>query len=128
MSNHSSSFSRRNFLENIGCGFGSIALASMLEQDAQAASNPLTSKRPPLPAKARAVIQIFCPGGLSHIDSWDYKPELARRNGQPFDADGKLQFFASKPGSCQGSYWPFRQYGQCGRWMSDLFPQLATCV
>ena len=66
--------------------------------------------------------------GLSHIDSWDYKPELSRRNGQPFDSDGKLQFFASKPGNCQGSWWPFRQHGECGRWMSDLFPKLAERV
>ncbi len=128
MSNHFPSFSRRNFLEKIGNGFGSIALASMLEQDAQAASNPLAARRPPLPAKARAVIQIFCPGGLSHVDSWDHKPELTKRSGKPFDPDGKMQFFASKPGNCQGSYWPFRQHGQCGRWISDLFPQLATCV
>ncbi len=97
-------------------------------QGAVPTKNPLAPKAPHHPAKAKAVIQIFCPGGLSHIDSWDYKPELTKRNGQPFDTDGKLQFFASKPGVCQGSYWPFRQHGQCGRWMSDLFPQLATCV
>ncbi|HSI12429.1 MAG TPA: DUF1501 domain-containing protein, partial [Chthoniobacter sp.] len=118
---------RRDFLWQLGGGLGGVALTSMLAKAAEA-KNPLAPKRPHFAAKAKAVIQIFCPGGLSHIDSWDYKPELARRNGQPFDADGKLQFFASKPGSCQGSYWPFRQHGQCGRWMSDLFPQLATCV
>ena len=56
------------------------------------------------PAKAKAVIQIFCPGGVSQVDTWDYKPELAKRNGTPFDPDGKLQFFASKPGNCQGSF------------------------
>ena len=77
-------------------------------------------------AKAKAVIHIFCPGGLSHVDTWDYKPELTRRTGTPFDPDGTLQFFASKPGDCQGSYWPFRQHGQCGRWMSDLFPRLGA--
>ena len=128
MSTHFSGPSRRDFLQKIGGGFGSIALASLLEKDSRAATNPLSAKRPPLPAKARAVIQIFCPGGLSHVDSWDYKPELAKRSGKPFDPDGKMQFFASKPGNCQGSYWPFRQHGQCGRWISDLFPQLATCV
>ena len=128
MNTHFTGPSRRDFLQKIGGGFGSIALASLLDQDAQAATNPLSAKRPPLPAKARAVIQIFCPGGLSHVDSWDYKPELAKRSGKPFDPDGKMQFFASKPGNCQGSYWPFRQHGQCGRWISDLFPQLATCV
>lgn len=119
--------SRRDFLWELGGGFGGVALAAMLNE-AHAATNPMAAKRPPLPAKARAVIQIFCPGGLSHVDTWDYKPELAKRTGKPFDTDGKVQFFASKPGNCQGSYWPFRQHGQCGRWMSDLFPNLARCV
>ena len=119
--------SRRDFLWELGGGLGGMALSTMLSE-AQAATNPLAARRPPLPAKARSVIQIFCPGGLSHVDSWDYKPELAKRSGKPFDPDGKMQFFASKPGNCQGSYWPFRQHGQCGRWISDLFPQLATCV
>jgi hypothetical protein len=120
---------RRDFLWQAGGGLGGVALASMLAQDsAAAATNPLAAKSAGMPAKARAVIQIFCPGGLSHVDSWDYKPELTRRTGKPFDPDGKMQFFASKPGNCQGSYWPFRQQGQCGRWISDLFPKLATCV
>jgi len=120
--------SRRDFLWELGGGLGGVALASLLHGEAQAAANPLAQKAGHFPAKAKAVIQIFCPGGLSHVDSWDYKPELAARSGKPFDPDGKLQFFASKPGNCQGSYWPFRQHGQCGRWMSDLFPQLAQRV
>jgi hypothetical protein len=62
------------------------------------------------------------------VDTWDYKPELAKRNGTPFDPDGKLQFFASKPGNCQGSYWEFKRHGVCGRPMSGLFPRLAGCV
>ena len=122
-----SATSRREFLTHAGGGFGAMALAAMLGE-AHAASNPLSAKQPSMPAKARAVIQIFCPGGLSHLDSWDYKPELTKRTGKPFDPDGKLTFFASKPGNCQGSYWPFRQHGQCGRWVSDLFPQLSGCV
>ncbi|MEY4484454.1 MAG: hypothetical protein RL693_1906, partial [Verrucomicrobiota bacterium] len=115
---------RRNFLQS----FSGAALASMLHRDASAASNPLAPKTEHHPAKARAVIQIFCPGGLSHVDTWDYKPELAKRTGKPFDTDGSVQFFASKPGNCQGSYWPFRQHGQSGLWMSDLFPNLSRCV
>ena len=130
--------SRRDFLWQLGGGLGGVALTTLLA-DARAASpqtpdprpqtqNPLAPRPAPSPARARAVIQIFCPGGLSHVDSWDWKPELAKRSGQPFDPTGKLQFFASKPGNCQGSYWPFRQHGRCGRWMSDLFPRLAGCV
>ena len=80
------------------------------------------------PAKAKRIIQIFCSGGLSHVDTYDYKPELERRAGTPFDPGGKLQFFASKPGNCQPSYWKFRRRGQSGIWMSDLLPKLATCV
>jgi len=121
------SVSRRDFLWELGGGLGGVALATMMN-NAHAATSPLASKAGHHPAKARAVIQIFCPGGLSHIDSWDHKPELAKRQGKPFDPDGKLQFFASKPGACQQSYWPFRQHGQCGRWMSDLFPKLAQRV
>ena len=119
---------RRDFLWELGGGLGGVALASMLTEANAASRNPLAAKTAHHAPKAKAVIQIFCPGGLSHIDSWDYKPELAKRNGQPFDAGGKVQFFASKPGMCQGSYWPFRQHGQSGRWISDLFPQLAGCV
>lgn len=123
---------RREHLQWLGGGFGSLALASLLHEahaeTSPSPANPLSARKTHHPAKARAVIQIFCPGGLSHVDTWDHKPELARRQGQPFDPDGKVQFFASKPGNCQGSYWPFRQHGGCGRWMSDLFPRLARCV
>lgn len=118
---------RREFLNRLGGGFGGLALAAMLNTT-EAASSPLTAKAAHHPAKAKAIIQIFCPGGLSQVDTWDYRPVLAQRQGKPFDPDGKLQFFASKPGGCQGSYFPFRPYGECGRWISDLFPRLATCV
>jgi hypothetical protein len=116
---------RRNFLQSLS----GTALASLLHRDASAASsNPLSPKGGHHVAKAKAVIQIFCPGGLSHVDTWDYKPVLEKRQGKPFDPDGKLTFFASKPGNCQQSWWKFRQHGECGRWMSDLFPKLATKV
>ena len=118
------STTRRNFLQS----FSGAALASLLNRDAEGSTNPLAPKLGHHPATAKAVIQIFCPGGMSHLDSFDYKPELAKRQGKPFDADGKLTFFASKPGNCQGSYWPFRQHGECGRWISDLFPKLAQRV
>lgn len=115
---------RRNFLHSLS----GTALATLLHRDASAAGHPLAPKGGHHPAKAKAVIQIFCPGGLSHVDTWDYKPALEKRQGQPFDPDGTLQFFASKPGNCQQSWWKFRQHGECGRWISDLFPKLATCV
>ena len=115
--------SRRSFLQSLGCGFGTMALGGLWAKEATA--NQLAIHHP---AKAKRVIQIFCSGGLSHVDTYDYKPELERRAGTPFDPGGKLQFFASKPGNCQPSYWKFRRRGQSGIWMSDLLPKLATCV
>lgn len=105
-------------METAAGGIGGLALSSMLAHGAQPHHTP----------KAKRVIQIFCPGGMSHVDTFDYKPELIKRAGKPFDPDGKIQFFASKPGNCQPGWWPFRQHGQCGRWVSDLFPKLATHV
>ena len=125
------SISRRRFLATTGGGFGAAALTHLLANETAgvaAMNNPLSARGGHLPAKARAVIQIFCPGGMSHLDTWDYRPELVRRAGKPFDPDGKLTFFASKPGNCQPSYWPFHQHGECGRWVSGLLPKLATCV
>jgi hypothetical protein len=108
-----------DFLRAAGGGLGALALSAL------ASTAPL---RPHRAARARRVIQIFCPGGMSHIDTFDYKPALIKRAGQPFDPGGKLQFFASKPGNCQPSHWPFHQHGQSGLWVSDLLPRLATCV
>ena len=109
---------RRSALKLAGGGFGSLALSAMLHADQPAHHAP----------KAKSVIQIFCPGGMSQVDTFDYKPELAKRAGKPFDPDGKLQFFASKPGNCQPGFWKFRQHGESSLWMSDLFPKLATCI
>ena len=115
---------RRDLLQASAGGFGWMAAQAMLQREATAASNRGLHH----PAKAKAVIQIFCPGGMSQVDTFDYKPELARRAGQPFDPDGKLQFFASKPGNCRPGFWQFRQHGESGLWMSDLFPKLAQRV
>lgn len=123
--------SRRDLLWRLGGGLGGVALAALLERDrllAQPSARPGLAGLPHFAPKAKAVIQIFCPGGVSHVDTWDYKPELARRAGRPFDPDGRLTFFASTPGNCQPSYWRFRQRGQCGRWISDLFPNFSECV
>lgn len=111
---------RRAFLQRAGGGLGGVALATLLHEESRARSH----HRP----KAKQIIQIFCSGGLSHVDTFDYKPELQKRAGKPFDESGKLQFFASKPGNCQPSYWNFRQHGQAGLWVSDLLPGLASCV
>lgn len=126
--------SRRDFLWKAGGGLGGVALTALLSQEGrlQAQDNPRTnpaaSRAPHFPAIATNVIEIFCPGGMSHVDTWDYKPELEKQHGQPFDAQLGLQTFAGIAGNFAKSFWPFRQHGECGRWISDLFPRLAGHV
>ena len=137
----SSPRSRRSFLWECGGGLGGVALAAMLDQDgklsgertllgadALAPRSPLASRLPHQAARATNVIQIFCPGGMSHVDTWDYKPELERQHGKPFDPELGKQTFAGIGGNYAKSHWPFRQHGECGRWLSDLFPRLAGHV
>ena len=62
-------------------------------------------------------------GAASQCDTFDYKPELIKRNGQPFDPGEKVELFQSSPGACLASPWAWKQYGQSGKWMSDLVPQ-----
>lgn len=137
LNSNRSPVSRRRFLAEFGGGLGSVALAAMLAEEGALAQTPSASDAAPRvlaakiahhPPKAERVIQIFCPGGISHLDTWDYRPVLEARAGQPFDPNGELTFFASKPGNCQPSFWKFRQHGECGKWMSDLFPHLSECV
>src|ERR1041384_440688 len=84
---------RRDMLRNTGRGFGSIALAAMLGESAMVeparaeVANPLAPKAPHRPARAKAVIHLFMHGGVSHVDTFDPKPELAKRNGQTISAE-----------------------------------------
>lgn len=116
---------RREFLWNTGGGIGSIALAALMaEEDAEAQRiNGLHH-----PAEAKRVVQIFLSGAASQVDTFDYKPELIRRAGQPFDPGGKIELFQSNPGTVMPSPWTWKQYGQSGRWVSSLLPHLAECV
>ena len=122
--------SRRDFLWQSGGGLGGVALASMLQQAGllQGSQNPQSAKASPYPAKAERVIQIFCPGGMSHVDSWDYKPMLEKLHGKPFDREDGKNFFSGKAGNYAKSFWDFKQHGQSGKWMSSLFPRLSNCV
>lgn len=116
--------SRRQMLGMMGDGFGVCALMAMLQADGASADEKMPHHSP----KAKAVIQIFCPGGMSHVDTWDYRPELERLHGQSFDAELGKQTFAGVAGEYAKSFWAFRQYGECGRWMSSLFPKLSDHV
>ena len=128
---------RRAFLAGSGGGFGAMALAHLLGADA-ALADPATGKllrpRPELNgglhhrARATRVVQLFMSGAASQCDTFDYKPVLALRNGRKFDPGGKVELFQSEPGAIMGSPWKWRQHGQCGHWVSDLLPHLATCV
>ncbi len=112
-------------------GLGSIALAWMLRHEAlgEAVKASHRNEVPPhFPPRAKRIIQIFCGGGVSHIDTFDYKPELERLHGKSLDNKGENKGFFGQPGRIMKSPFAFRQYGQSGAWVSDLFPQLAECV
>jgi hypothetical protein len=122
--------SRRELLWRSGGGLGGIALAAMLGADSLlAAPSPSTLGRH-FPPKAKRVIQLFMNGGASQCDTFDYKPELIKRHGQTFDPGPGVVVEAatSQPGTVLKSPWDWRQHGQCGRWVSSVFPHVATCV
>src|SRR4051812_41968330 len=124
---------RREFLHQIGGGFTSLALAGMMSRDGAFASelgydNPLAPKQPALPAKAKSVIFLFMYGGPSHMDTFDYKPKLYALDGKTIPVKTFGRGGKKNEGRVVGPKWGFRQYGECGKWVRDLFPHLATCV
>jgi hypothetical protein len=126
---------RREFLGSMGTGLGTIALAWLLAQESAAgqsgarnAESPVAPRNPHFPPKAKRVVQIFCPGAASQIDLWEYKPELQRRHGQPMPGLTGVSSFQGGNGNLMRSPWEWKQYGQCGKWISDLIPHLGACV
>jgi hypothetical protein len=123
--------SRRDFLWRTGGGLGGIALAHLLGSQ-QLLAGP-SQPRPEFngglhhPARARRVLQLFMNGGVSQIDTFDYKPELTKRHGQQVDFGIKAAA-TSVPGPVMKSPFKWKQHGQCGRWVSDVFPHVAGCV
>ena len=125
--------SRRDFLRRAGAGCGVIALAGLLSEETRATSltegNPFTSRPSHFPAAAKSVIWLFMHGAPSQVDTWDYKPELWRRDGQELpDFDQSTGFFAGRAGPIMRPPFRFRQYGESGTWASDLFPSLSRHV
>lgn len=117
------SLSRRSLLRAAGAGFGQLALAGLLgsvvnKAAAQQlnANNPLAPKRPPLPAKAKRIIFLFMEGAMSSVDTFEYKPELEKRNGKSGPGGGTIT----------ASRFKFKQYGDSGSYFSELLPNLAT--
>ena len=123
---------RRELLRKAGCGLGLVGLTSLLDSLGLRASeglNPLAAKPGHFPAKAKAVIWLFMNGGPSHIDTWDYKPELIKRDGQELPGlDRNTGFFTEEVGPLMKSPFAFAQHGQSGTWVSEIFPHLATQV
>ncbi len=128
---------RREFLWETGAGFTGLAMTGMLSANhffasqAHAASdfaNPLAARKPPLPAKAKSVIFLFMYGGPSHVDTFDYKPKLYPLDGKTIDVKTFGRGGKRSQSRVVGPKWQFKQYGQCGKQVSDLFPHLATCV
>ena len=133
MTNHIHNFcgrTRREFLWESGCGFGAAALASLLSADGAlgAAANPLAPKAAPGAAKAKSVIFLFMYGGPSHIDTFDYKPSMVGMDGKTIAVKTHGRGGHKSEGRIVEPRWKFQQYGQSGKWVSDLFPNLATCV
>lgn len=117
---------RRHWLADTATGLGGIALAWLLSSE-RAQATELGTK-PHFAAKAKRVIQIFSPGGVSHLDTFDYRPELERLDGQRLEGKGEIDTFFAVPGVLRKSFYPFKQHGQSGAWVSDLLPNLATCA
>jgi hypothetical protein len=136
-------FSRRHLLANAGGGAGLLALASLLADEgllspaaaADSATNPAGSLNPlaahpgHYAAKAKSVIWLFMNGGPSQVDTWDHKPELAKRDGQELKGfDKNTGFFTGQVGPVMKSPFKFAQHGGSGSWVSEIFPGMAKHV
>src|SRR5262245_5060684 len=128
--------SRREFLRRTGMGFGTLALAGLLDRQGLLAADaderslhPLAPRAGHHPARAQSVIWLFINGGPSHVDTWDYKPELERRDGQELPGfDRNTGFFTDQVGPLMRSPFRFRRHGQSGTWVSEIFPGIARHV
>jgi hypothetical protein len=120
---------RRHFLSFSVSGIGSVALSSLLarENTARAATKGEAADPPPhFPAKVKRVIHITACGGVSQIDTFDYKPELARQHGKPLGGSERPDVFFGQVGLLRKNDWEFKQRGESGLWVSELLPELAT--
>lgn len=126
----SNSLSRRAMLQRSAAGFGHLALAGLLAKESAGAAtvaNALAAKQPHFPARAKRVIFLFMKGGPSHVDTFDPKPLLTRDDGgkYPFE-EPRIKF--AETGKLLKSPWKFKQYGQSGLPVSELFPNVAQCA
>ena len=132
--NHSlRNISRRRMLQRSACGFGSLALAGLCHKQAQGRDripNDLRPREPMFPPRAKRVIFIFMQGGPSQIDTFDYKPDLIKNDGQDIDFTGVRfgTFGTRSKRKLLKPLWGFKQHGECGQYVSELFPHMAQHV
>ncbi len=122
-----SGLSRRGFLRQSGGGFGTMALAALLGNEAQGASS-IIHPSVTHPAKAKRVIQLFMSGAASHLDLWDYKPELVKYDGKASDFGEKVETFQDGLGPWMKPVWEFKQYGQSGKMLGETVAPLGAHV
>lgn len=122
---------RRRFLSDAASGLGAIALASLFGQEGLLAdetnvdpARPYEVRPSHYPAKAKNVIVVFCAGGVSQLETWDYKPELLRRDGKPLEG-GPAVTFQGPAGNLARPQYAFRPRGETGKMVSDMIPHLA---
>ncbi|MFT7631461.1 MAG: hypothetical protein ACI87E_002499, partial [Mariniblastus sp.] len=127
--------SRREFLKQSGSGFGSLALASMLQMDGLLpdGTSPLDSSNGAVrvlhhPPKAKRVIQLFMAGAASHLDLWDYKPLLEKKHGEQSDFGEHVEAFQNGLGPWMKSPFKFSAFGQSGKMLSEVVAPLGACV
>jgi hypothetical protein len=131
MTRHPTSFtpSRREVLSRAATGFGAVALAALLAEDGRASDAPAGKPVRHHPPKAKSVIFLYMDGGPSQIDTFDYKPFLAKYDGKDPHSVFKVeptQF--NNVGKVMASPWKFKQHGGSGLWVSELFPHVARCA
>lgn len=118
---------RRQVLRRMGAGFGSLALATLLADDAAAQkpipSKPLSPRAPHFAARAKRVIFLFMPGGPSQVDTFDPKPTLTREHGKP-----SPKLYLNQKRNLLASPWKFTKRGKSGLEVSELFPHVGSCI
>ncbi len=125
---------RRAFLRQAGSGFGMLALAGLLDQQGLLAANttdlnPLAPRPQHFESKAKSVIWLFMNGGQSQVDTWDYKPELARLDGKELEGfDANTGFFKDQVGPLMKSPFKFQKHGQTSTYVSEILPNIARHV
>ena len=130
--------SRREMLHRLGAGFGTLGLTGVLAElkglEAQASGastpsvgSPLSPRVPHFAPRAKHVIQLFMPGGPSHVDTFDYKPSIQKYEGQRPEIVNRKSLRNTRNGLFSSPF-GFQQYGKCGKWVSDIFPHVGECV